>query len=710
MAGIFDTTDVSGPQETTLSVKQPIAPPKDVFGLTVAEKAVEGGMSAYKQKKLGEQEEALEDISTQREEALGQMRLKALTDKFDVLATGMEQGLPTAQANARARAALAETKAAVPWIGNEADEAFTSYFGGSSKGFTLSPMEEAAQAVQEKIATTAATMNISLKSAQMVVETEAHNNANEQILRQKKINQQANVGAFRTYTNNMEHGATVTVQAKLKGLLPPGDGALKPESMNAMHLEIDSQVMQMKQKLRAGIFNKEGKPLMSFEDTSAMEQRIDAWGKEQKDALANRSYLNLIKSLKEQYSYETEIAAKTMLPVISLVDSAGGQVAVDAMLKGLMNPKYVPTLVAQYPPMAKFFNDDSTMKQVTAAGIVKAYGFGQVLDPVDWADNAMEKGGAQSTQAYLRENPSIAYQAYSQTTTENPEVAQAATTFHRQAGAVAPTETSRTLAGRAFREYADKHPDEGFKVMTASLEGMTQAFRQAYFNAEGVIPEYVSVTSNIEEAAAGNREALTQGVDPYYRSFVVKTSDGMPVPPEAKEAMASQYRILKENPQYVQSYEQILGIPLTEMDVLEIMVNGKLHPKFKQRYKEQVKAGGFKGRESRTPQFGFSAMLKQLKGNITTINPSETQGANIFGEEKLPAATSSGELSAEEMAVQAPIIGNILGTSVTQSPMTYLTEEQVAEIQSLPSLEEKKAKAIEYGVPKELVEQATRGQ
>lgn len=689
MAGVFDTSDVGETQSSPITVKAGVAEPANQVAAFLGGSAWGAYKEGTTQAALEQQEESLEDIQSKRNEELGAMRLNALNDKFDALSVGMTQGLPTAQANARARAALAEAKASVPWIGKRADDSFKAFFGGSAGGFEPSPLEKAAAAHQEKVAATAAALGVSLREANMVVQTEAQNAAATQVLEQRKLSQEGNEGAFRDFTNTTIQSSTVQAQTILKGHLAPGSNVLKPEAMASVNASISTLAANMRTKIREQAFKADGTPYLTEDAIKARFDEVDVWEKQQKALVTDRSYLDLMNTIRDTGAAELAVASHEMFPVFKIADEAGGQVLVADMIKGMQDSRYVATLVARNPQLAKLFTEDGRVRQLTAAGLSKAFGKGEISSPdsnIRWAAGGMANGGAEASQAFLADplNAPTTEAAYAQVSSEKPEEAADAMGYHRESGSITPSETARSLNGKVFKNYLRKKPDEGFKVLSSSLEGMSQSFKSAFFTAAQEIPEYVNV-SGLSFKDGKTRTA-----------FNISTEGGGTVPEEAKATIAHQYSVLVENPAYVQRFEELMGIPLTPAEVVEIMVNDKIHPKFYERAAEQKEAGTFKGFPKRederilenlslggkmlrfwnAPRIPPKAIAK--KEREAMVDPAKSQMEEIFGAPKEPEVPT-------------------------------LTQEQVDEIKALPTLEEKKAKALEYGLPQEMIDAATRG-
>lgn len=690
MAGVFDTSGMGEAEASPITVKAGVAPPPDTHGQLLRGLAVESGMEGVAQHALGAQQESLSTIQEQRNEELGQMRLKALNDKFDTLATGMQQGLPTAQANARARAALAEAKSSVPWIGTRADEAFKSFFGGSAGGFEETPLEAAAKEHQLNVANTAAALGSNLRDAEMVVQTTAQNEVAEQILTQRKLGQENNEGAFRTYSNTAMQNSTVQAQAIFKGHLQPGETTLKAEALASVNASISTLAANMRRNLRNQAFKEDGTPYLTEDSLDKRFAEIDKWEEDQKALTSDRSYSTVMEAIRDEGNMELAVAANDMFPVFKIADEAGGQVLVGEVVKGLQDSRYVATLVARNPQLAKLFTEEGQVRQLTAGGISKAFGRGEITDPdsnIEWARGSMQQGGAATSQAFFAEhaNAPVTEAAYNQVSSEKPEEAKSAMSYHREAGAITPSETSHTLTSKVFQNYLRKKPDEGFKILSSSLEGMSQSFKSAFFLEASEIPTYVSVSP----LAPIDGKART--------SFSISTEGGGAVPETAKATIAHQYKVLVNNPEYVQRFEELMGIPLTPAEVVEIMVNDSIHPKFYERATEQKEAGTFKGFPKREEERIFEnlslggKMLKfwnaprippkeiAKKAKEAIVDPAMSQMEDIFGKPEAPV-------------------------------MPELTPEQVQEIKNLPTLEEKKAKALEFGIPQELIDSSTRGQ
>ena len=117
------------------------------------------------------------------------------------------------------------------------------------------------------------------------------------------------------------------------------------------------------------------------------------------------------------------------------------------------------------PQLAKLFTEEGEVRQLTAGGISKAFGRGEITDPdsnIEWSRGAMQRGGAATSQAFFAEhaNAPVTEAAYNQVSSDKPEEAKSAMSYHREAGSITPSETSHTLTSKVFQNYLRKKPDE----------------------------------------------------------------------------------------------------------------------------------------------------------------------------------------------------------------------------------------------------------
>jgi len=684
--GVFETGDQGGTLATTITPQQGLAV-EDTLTPFVAGLAAEAGMEGIAQHALGEQQSALEDAQEKRNTDLGDLRLKALNEKFDALSVGVSQGLPTAQANTRARAALAETKASVPWIADRADSSFKSFFGGSAgKGFQDSPEEKAIKDYQENVMGVSASMGVSTKTAQTVIQTEAVNDHSEQQLRTELLSQQNNEGAFRNYTNTQQQNGTVTIQAVMESQMQEGN-TLGPSGIQAVNATISNLAGKMRTALQKNAFDGEGKPLLTEDAMTKRIEGIDKWATDQKALIGDRSYQSLVKSMSETKDFELSIAGKDMFPVISIINEVGGQAHVQSYLTAIKDPRAVATLVAAQPQLAPFFDKEGRAKQVTAAALAHAGGQIGITDPdsaIQWAQGALTQGGAETSQRVLSDprNVAVAETIYQQVSNDNPEIAAQAQDYHKKVGKISPSETGRTLSGESFRAIYNKNPDEGFKVVASSVEGMSNNFKSAYLDSTGEIPDYVEIQS--PEGDTG--------------FFKATTSDGSPIPEEARVTLSHTYNTLKSNPKYIEEYEKLLGIPLSPADVMELSINGKVHQKFLDRIAAQE--AEFKGAvrrdvdKQKAKYEGLNAWSKAIK-LLTGSRDPKKDSPWVY----MPAGSHMVSPEARQF--------DITTEPVAPEPQSKLTPEDAEYIKSAPNLEEKVRRAKLMGVPADDVDKIT---
>ena len=685
MAGIFETIGTGATRESPITVK-PGAAAADTFTPFITGLAVEAGMEGVAQHALSEQREGLEAAQEQRNEQLGEIRLKSLNEKFDALNIGVSQGLPTAQANARARALLAETKASVPWIGDRADQAFKTFFGGSAggRGFEMSTQEKAIQEFQEDVASVSATMGVSLRTAQTVVQTKAMNEHDTQLLLRRSQEHDFNEGDFRNFISARQQTGSVNVQAIMEAEMR-GASVLSPQGIQSVSAAISTMANQMKLELQQQAFDKEGKPLLSQEALKQQDEAIDKWAQDQKVLIKDRSYQELAQSISETKTAELAIAAADALPFFSVLNKAGGAPLVESAVKAIQNPKYVPTLIAAMPQLAAFFDKEGQPKQILLGSLAAAGGQAKITDPdssIKWAQDAMKKGGAEISQRFLEDPKNIgsSYPIYQQVDNEDPAKSATAKQYHKDAGRISPSETGRTLSSPTFRQVYNKSPNTGFKVVASSVEGMANNFKSAYLTATGTIPDYVEIS------------APEQGF------LTATTSDGDPIPNEAKVTLSHAYNALKNNPKYVAEYEKLLGIPLTPTDILELSINNKVHQKFLDRMTDQE--GEFKGAEARDldkRQQEFENMGAWSRAlNLFTIDRTDPKKA--FPWVYSPKGFGMIEPTEREFDIRK---------ETTVEPQSKLTPEDAEYIKAAPNLEEKARRAKLMGVPAEDVDKIT---
>jgi len=688
MAGIFETTEQGVAQASPITVKAGVAE-EDTFTPFIAELAAEAGMEGMAQTALGEQAQGLEAVQDQRNEELGELRLKTMSDKFDALSVGISQGLPTSQANTRARALLAETKAAVPWIADRADSSFKSFFGGSSggKGFEMSPQEKAIKEYQENVTGVAATMGVSLSTAQTVVQTKAANDHAEQTLRQGKLSQENNEGSFRNYISSKTQNGSVMVQSIMEQHMQGGN-VLDAPGIRSVGASISTMANQMKMDLQREAFDPETKqPLLSTTSFNARVEEIDKWVTDQKALVGDRSYQDLVKAISETKNYETAIASKDIFPVISVINAAGGQLLVQGFLKGVKNPRYVKSLVAQHPQLARFFDEAGKPQQVTAASLALAGGQVGITDPesnVKWARDALRQGGAETSQRFFEDpkNVSVTRTIYNQVNSENPEEAATAKDYHKKVGAISPSETGRTLSSETFKAYAARNPDESFKVVANSVEGMATNFKSAYLDATGEIPDYIEFKA--PETKLG--------------VFKATTSNGELIPAEARSTLSHAYSVLKNNPQYVEEYEKILGIPLTAADVMELSINGKVHKKYVDRMRAQEGEGEFKGASRR-------AVEKQ--GEKYDNMGAWARAMRLLSGPRDPKKSAPWMFIPEGSGMVDPAVAPVVPPVEETTTTPTLTAEDAQYIKSAPNLTEKVRRAKLMGIPSDMIDKIT---
>jgi len=699
MAGIFDTSNVSQTTESSATVKAPVAEAENTMGTMALQLGLDAGKEVVTQHALGEQEEALAGIQEDRNAALGEMRLKALNSKFETLAAGIEQGLPTSQANARARAVLAETKASVPWIGNRADAAFKGFFGGSSGagGFEPNPLEIAAREHQELVAKTAAMAGSSLIAAERAVKVDAMNKQGTANLLAAS-NDKANFkDSARAYTNMRMDNASVQAQYIMNSYLPEGTTTLGVNEMASVKSAVKLVYSQAREDLRKVSFRAaDGMPLLSKDDLQEQYDAITAAEENQLSLIGDRDYQTIIKNLADVKQDEISYVANTMFSEWALANAAGGQVAVESLNKGIMSPKYVASLVADQPLLAKFFNPDGTSKRVLASSIARMYGNG-LTDPTTNAKLSamvLTPEGIELMQKMVQDHEQVgtARTGYDQLSKGTPEQQQVAKVYHGESSKLNPKAVSKTLSTKNFTEYLQENVPEGSKVLSVSLGGMSQAFKTAYYSAGVGVPGYIEIGS--ESDLDGNIKAS---------SFTATEENGEPIPDHAKGAIAAQYRAILSNPAYVQHVEEVMGIPLTASEVLELTLNDTLHPKFFERAQEQKEKGSFLGAPGRKDLAAYNKSLASLhlqqKGTWTPFEretPEEIMGKKPEGKMVDPAQSQIDELF-KEKPKEKP------------KEEFQLTQEQHDAIAAEPDLQKKKKLAIGFGADPEMINKATRG-
>lgn len=728
MAGLFDTSDVGGPLASSVTPKEGIEGPAPLpsdgprlFGM-----AVEAGMAGVSEYSAHKLRKGLQETGEERQAQLQEEKAKVYEDKFKALDFGRKQGMPTAQANARARALKAEALNAVPWAADKINAAYTSFFGGTgSTGFEVDPMEAAALAHQQKVMERAAAGGLSLQDAEMEINLEARNARDEALLQSTQLNQQNAANTFRPVFDNKQNTASMQVNIITRSLMPEGQSTLQPEQMAAAKSSISTLANQMRMELRAKSQTSDGRSLLEESTFKGLMADIDHWETKEKELLGDRDYLTTLRQIEEMGDLRATMHARELFYSVHVLDKGTGQAGVSAYFSGLQNPAYVANLVERLPALAKFVDPNTgQFQEVGATAFNSLLGVPEANDLIKGSENYLRNGGAHLATAMLADRKMLPVfeTSVKQVGSEEEGVAQGVLDTYRDIGEIDPQGTAKMLAG-PFPGLESKYPEESWKILVSSMNGMSQNVSSAIFRSGQAIPDYIKVIPSKH---------------PDSRTFSLSTDTGEELPDSAKSVIAHQYAVLRNRPLVVDKFERSLGVPLTPEDVLEIFINNKVPDRLVEIATKGEKFEPYSQRMGLTQ--GGSRKRPMTEEEAARAREASMEELKAFGDAAkkygpTPSNIKEGAEKAFEFsktmtkklwdfrrAVQERIsappepitagTGLIAGTpeeSITTVTNLLLTEEQAASIRNAATLEEKKALAIEYGIPKELVEKATRG-
>lgn len=697
MADVFSTEDVGQVQDTPVGIRQGVQPAQDTFGQLVTGLAVEAGLETVAQTAIGDQTRALEDVQNQRNDEIGEMRTRLVEQKFSALEEATRQGLPTSQANIKARAILAQTKAEVPWISDRVDASFKNFFGGSAKGFEETSEEKAARETYETILNKAALNNVNLTEAQsMVLEEQAVINTQRQLDYLKNTQSLVYERDVVPYQHQLFAAADHDLDSAYRQLIDKSTGTLTPDNLQSFNLLLNEKVKQIVSSLRSEVFPDGQTPFVTNTQYNQILSDIENYKKEWEGIVTNSDALLLNENLDKLETTNERRVGRFLMPAVSMGNAVGGAPVVEAIFKAASNPKHLSVLTAQNPEMGVLFTKDGNLRRNFAISIANGMGQGVINTRAGVSlEEANRNGGYAATQIARRdsENSALGEGSWNASSSDNPEQAAVARAYNRGAGNLEPVETAKTLISPAFKDYGAREKDKAIVVFADSLDGMRANV------IEHTVRAGLGAPKNIQVETVGQFK------------LNISTQEGVTLPEQANESISWQYRVLKENPLLVQEAEQILGIPLEPVDVLNLHLNDSVPDYLVDRIKEQEKEGAFEGKYLRDLKQRASRLkLAQKAGQNSTIFRWLQKPVLDELEVKLKEVAASetrGMVQTKPLATP-PTEGDLTPEEMTAAP--ELHPDDVSWIKAGKSLEEKKRRAERLGIPLDMIEKATRGQ
>ena len=566
MAGIFDTSNVSGALGSEVTPRNPTekAPSQ---GPALLSLGIEAGKEVAVQYQSGKITAGLEEASRTRAEELNEARVKSYEDKFEAFGLAREQGMPTPRANAMARATLAEAMNAVPWAADRLQGVYQGYFGGGgsggSGGFEQDPLEVAAEEHYKAVADRSAALGVSLKDGEVSLRLDAHNLQEEALLKRTKLGQENASPYFRNHFNGMLNTASMQVNLMVRGQLQEGQATLQAPQIAGLKGAIGEMAMKKRRDLRELSRDSEGGMKIDELTYERLAKEIDDWETKEVALLGNRDYLTVLKAVEETGNSEVSLKAQQFLGGLMIMNKGGGQAAVQTAVDMIQNPAKTANLVQRYPWFSQLMlNDTGKMKELTAVSLEAVLGVPEPDNLIGNHQQAMSQGGAVVLASQLSEpqNAILVEQILQQNGSEEEGTAAIAQQGSRDLGHHAWEPTSKMLAN-VLPKFEGKYPDQSWSILLNSLDGMSQNIRGSIFRAGGGFPQEIRVTAGLQMEG---------------RTFTLETADGSELPEEAKQVIAHQFAVLRNNPMFVERFEQALEIPLTPADVLEILINDKI--------------------------------------------------------------------------------------------------------------------------------------
>lgn len=714
MAGIFDTSNVTGTMGSAVTPKEGVAPVPSM-GPQLAGLAIEAGKEVATQYQEGKVVRGLEEASKTRGEMLQEQRAKAYEDKFEAFALGQAQGMPTARANMMARATLNEAVNALPWAAERLKGVYQGYFGGGSEGFEKDPLEVAAEEHYKAVVNRAAALGVGLKEGEISLRLDAHNSQQKAVLESIKLGQENASPYFQNHFSGLLNTSSMQINQMVRGQLQEGQTTLQAPQIQGLKGAIGEMAMQKRRELRALSRDPSGGMKIDEQTYERLAKEIDDWETKEVALLGNRDYLTVLKAVEETGNSEIALKAQQLLPGLMILNKGAGQVGIQTAIDMVQSPAKTENLIHKYPQFAHLMlNDTGKMRELTATSLEAMLGVPEPDSLIGNYQYSMSQGGAVVLASELADssNTVLVEQILKQNGSEEEGVAKTAQQAARDLGQNAWEPTSKMLA-TVLPKFEGKYPEQSWSILLNSLDGVSQNIRGSIFRAGGGFPEEIRVTGSLHSEG---------------RTFTLETSDGTELPDEAKQVIAHMFGALRNNPMMVERFEESLGIPLTPSDVLEIFINDKIPQRLEElvigqqefqpyRIREGLTKGGARTRpptaeEQEAHREAFRKDMEAMNAFAKEYTPAPRHLVDLFNYN----AALLGKVKDFRTRVQRRVADSInpptnsipvredLRSVAPEPQVPTITRESFERIMRATTLEEKKAIAREEEIPDWLVD------
>ena len=306
-------------------------------------------------------------------EIAGNMELNELGRKFSDIAQARKSGKSRDLLMGKARNALNKVKADSPWVADQADQLFRQTFGGGGGGvFEKTPAEKAQEKVAQEVHELAGRLGVAPEEAHKRIAFKAQ--AEQAAVRadMEKYNKEVNSGVITGALGKELNLTSVSLMTQIQTLSE--NGSLGLNEVQAIKMGI----AQAKSKFIADLHERvrdprSGHMLVTHEVYKDAMNSIDDWVKNSESLVEDNEYASLISKANTAKKAEISFIAANMYQEMSVAKEAGGQAAVEALIKLVDTPEgtYKEFIKKFNPVAADLYKQEGSFLESVGGGTSK---------------------------------------------------------------------------------------------------------------------------------------------------------------------------------------------------------------------------------------------------------------------------------------------------------------------------------------------------
>lgn len=467
-------------------------------------------------------------------------RLNDLRSQFDEIVQARQTGGDRNHLMTRARVALNSFKADSPALGAEADAAFSKAFGTGSVGsgaFSATPVEKGQDQAITKMAEMSTLYGISMRTAQ---ERYALQGAAEQVNAQADVDkydsEQANKTTELGHQFNLNHNTTRILDTVNKILTEKG--SLSAQEIPGFAQTIASEGFRMSEAVRKNAFRDDGSLAITQTELNRRLQDVKNWQTEMNTMVKEFSKSKIDGEILKDMNNEGALSFTAAFPIVSAASAISPQLGSQIFDMVTTPDETRRAWISQNPKVKSLLENQKAYSGNLTSGVAKI-----VL--VDRQGENLNGVEAQTLGATLRNAPD----SVSRYLIDEAASSEKASEKFKQVAYWSP-EVLDTVLKPGFSNMLKTSTDKYAPVVDSMLAGAITAFQSSYSLMNNALPSSVKIITTTDDSGRKALEINTpHGL-----------GDGLTAA-EFKRNVNNMYKVLNNNPQYLQKVGEKIGMP-----------------------------------------------------------------------------------------------------------------------------------------------------